>query len=372
MEKKYTVNDLSEPLQAALKELNITELSDVQTAVIPSFLEGHDLLVKAATASGKTYAYGIPVAERAEPQGKGKHYPSVLILVPTRELALQTARAIRLLFVKKEGVRTAVLYGGEDMNRQVRMFSKGADIVVATPARLLDHLRRHTFRTKMCHTLIIDEADVMVSMGFYEDVINVASALEEHQTALFSATYPPKVEALCMNLLHEPQVIEIQNESVHPQDIGYYYRSVHPDHKLDTLASMLKKMSGSAIVFCNRRKTAEFVTKGLKERGLKASFTHSELEPQERKKIMERFRNQEIRILCATDVLARGIDLPFLDCVILYDYPEDSETLLHRCGRTSRNMKLGKAVLLLEKKELFRIQEAQKLLGNQLKKWPTG
>jgi ATP-dependent RNA helicase DeaD len=226
--------------------------------------------------TGKTYAFAIPLAETAEPQGSGKHLPFALVLVPTRELALQCAKMIRLLFAKKEGVRTAVLAGGEDMNRQVRMVSKGADIVVATPARLLDHLRRHTFKTKMLQTVILDEADVMVSMGFYEDVIRVFEQLGPHQTALFSATYPARVQSLCEQLLHDPVIIEIRKETVHTQSIQYYYRTVSPDHKLDALAGILKKEKRQVLVFVNRRRTAEFVSEKMQERKLQKKWLSKE------------------------------------------------------------------------------------------------
>lgn len=372
MEKKYTFSDLSEPLRQALEDINITELSDVQAETIPQMLAGKDVLVKAATAAGKTYAFAIPLAETAEPQGSGKHLPFALVLVPTRELALQCAKMIRLLFAKKEGVRTAVLAGGEDMNRQVRMFSKGADIVVATPARLLDHLRRHTFKTKMLQTVILDEADVMVSMGFFDDVIRVFEQLGPHQTALFSATYPARVQSLCEQLLHDPVIIEIRKETVHTQSIQYYYRTVSPDHKLDALAGILKKEKKQVLVFVNRRRTAEFVSEKMQERKLNAACIHSELEMAARKKIMEDFRNGKIRILAATDILARGIDLPDLDCAVLYDYPEDPETVLHRSGRTSRQMQAGKVIFLLEKKELHRLKEAENILHSEITKLTAG
>lgn len=361
--EELTLSAFSQGIQDALAHLNITRLTDTQKEVIPAMMDGRDVIVKAATASGKTFSYLIPVLERMEPQGKGKHFPVCLILVPTRELALQTASAARSLLYKTEGIRTAVLCGGEDMNRQVKMFSKGADLVIATPARLLDHIRRHTFKPKMCSMLVIDEADVMVSMGFFEDVIQISQFLNEHQTALFSATYPEELQKQCALLCTQPVMIEIKEETVHEQKIDVFYQMVQPNRKLDTAASLIHKADNPVLVFCRTRDGASFVSNELAKRNLKTAAVHSEMNPKVRRQIMQDFRNGKYDALCATGVLGRGIDIPFLNLVILYDFPENAQETIHRIGRVSRNRNASKVIFLLTPSEKRYIDTLKKILN---------
>ncbi|MBR3348458.1 MAG: DEAD/DEAH box helicase, partial [Solobacterium sp.] len=298
--------------------------------------------------------------------GKGKHFPVILILVPTRELAVQSAEVCRGILAKTEGIRTALLVGGTDMNAQVRAFSKGADIVIATPARLRDHLRRHTFKTKMLKALVIDEADMMLSMGFEQDIHALNAEIGAVQKILLSATFEENTRKLCMDLLHEPVYIGIEHEEVHRQNIRCHAAIVPADRKLDTLASLIRQSASPVLVFCNKRVTADFVSEQLNGRNIRSCCLHSEMDYAKRREIMARFKAGRIRALCATDVLSRGIDIGFLDCVILYDYPEDPSSLIHRTARSSRRSQPSSVYFLLTRKEIYRVKEAETVLNMKI------
>ena len=366
MNDKFAITDLSSYMQEALEMQGISQLSDVQAAVIPKMMEGRDLFVRASTASGKTYSFLIPILEKHELQGKGKHFPKALILVPTRELALQTADVCRKLLSRTEGIRTAVLCGGEDITKQIRQYSKGADIVIATPSRLLDHLRRHTFKPKECTVLVLDEADVMLSMGFLEDVLDIIDELPVHQTVMLSATFPMEIRNLAEEIMPVHKIVEIAEETVHTQSIVYHAYIVEENRKLDTAAQLIRRMNQPVIVFCNKRTTCDFVREQLHKRGLDVQSIHSGTNMKTRRGTMQLFRSGRFDVLVSTDVLSRGIDVPSTGAVILYDYPENEETVIHRTGRTSRSGNIGTAIFLLTPKERFRLKQAESILETEI------
>lgn len=341
------ISSLSVPTQDALAHLQIKELSEIQQHCIPAALSGKDILAQAPTGSGKTFAYLIPIIERLALQKQSRHLPQALVLVPTRELALQIAEAARSLLSTREGFRTAVLVGGVDMNIQVRSFSRGADIVIGTPARILDHLRRHTFKPKNCVTLVLDEADEMLSMGFEPQVIETAQSLPAHQCMMFSATFPEQLQALSSQLLNDPEHMVIEQESLLQQKVSIYHCEAEESVKIDVLQQILKQYStGRILLFCNTRRTADFLCGLLQQRGASCASLHSEMDADERRRIMKRFRQDDLRILCATDVAARGLDISGMNLVISYDLPDSSELLIHRIGRTGRAGASGTAILL--------------------------
>lgn len=358
------ITEFSSPIQAALKDMNIHALSEVQQC-IPAILDGKDLLCQSPTGSGKTFAFLLPAVSRLSPQGKGRHLPRVLILVPTRELALQTAQTARALLSHMEGYRTAVLTGGTDIQVQIRSFSRGADIVIATPARLLDHVRRHTFKPKECTMLVLDEADVMLSMGFEEDVRRAASVLPPHQTLLFSATYPPRIRSLSADLQNDPEVRIIRASEMLAQKTGFRFFRTPQGRKKDVLLSVLKKAHGPALVFANTRVRAEDAAAFLRRSGIRAEAIHSMSDASARKRALRAFRSGELPVLCATDVASRGIDIPQIGLVICYDLPESSTDLLHRCGRTSRAGTSGICCLFITPQEEPRIREIRSLFRLQ-------
>lgn len=344
------MNEIREETQRSLETLHIEQFTDVQKQCIPAASDGKDILAQAPTGSGKTLAYLIPAVNDLEPQGKGKHFPRVLILVPTRELALQVTDAARKLLANREGIRVIPLTGGTDIKRQIHAFSKGSDIVIGTPSRILDHFRRHTFKPKECTKLILDEADEMLSMGFEEDVKKIIAMLPEHQTLLFSATWNQSVKKLAESILNNPVTIEIQKETYLKQDIHYYEVIVNEKQKIDALKKYIP-LHAQTLVFTNTRKTADYVTEILLKYHYKAAYIHSEMDYGIRKKNMELFRDNKIQILCATDVAARGIDIPSVNNVILYDLPDTKEELIHRTGRTARHFQKGNAYIFTTPKQ---------------------
>lgn len=355
------IKELKEPLQKALANMHIETLSEVQQC-IPVNLEGKDICVQAPTGSGKTLAFLLPVIEQLEPQGKGKHFPKALILVPTRELALQTANTARDLLVTQEGIRTAVLTGGVDIQMQIRSFSKGADIVIATPARLLDHLRRHTFKPKQCTTFILDEADIMLSMGFKEDVLEIANALPKHNTLLFSATYPHTIKTLIEELsLENPAYYVIERSRMLEQRTAFRLLDVKKDKKTALLLSLLKKHRQKTLIFVNTRKDVNILVSYLQNAGFQAEGLHSEVDQKMRKAVMRSFRSGTLKILVATDIASRGIDIKDID-IILYDLPARDDDIIHRIGRTSRANTRGTCTLFITEEDAKRKTHIIKLL----------
>lgn len=359
---EFKITSLSFELQRSMEDAGFQSLTEIQQEVLPQALAGHDILAQSPTGSGKTGAYLIPILEQIELQPGKKHQPQALILVPTRELAVQIADVIRKMLTHREGIRTAVLTGGVDMNAQVRSFSKGADIVVATPSRLLDHFRRHTFKPSKCRTLVLDEADVMVSMGFAQDVISCAAQLPAHQTMLFSATYDSTAEDQFAQLLNTPVRCTVKEETLIPQKLNLEYAVLDEKQKPDLLFKLLKKQDiKQTLVFCNTRKTCDFINSLLREKGFSANTIHSEMDPNVRRSIMKQFRDLSFPILIATDVASRGIDIPDMNLVISYDCPDFPDGFIHRIGRTGRAGTEGTAVLFLIPAEQNHIHEMKEL-----------
>ncbi|MDD6259337.1 MAG: DEAD/DEAH box helicase [Erysipelotrichaceae bacterium] len=344
------MNNIREETVTSLKNQNIQQFTEVQKQCIPDALEGKDILAQAPTGSGKTLAYLIPSINDLEPQRKGKHFPKVLILVPTRELALQVCDTARKLLSNREGIRVIPLTGGTDIKKQIHSFSKGSDIVVGTPSRILDHFRRHTFKPKECKKLVLDEADEMLSMGFEEDVEKIIDLLPSHQTLLFSATWNQNVKRLAEHILKDPLHVQIQEETYLKQDIHYFEVIVSEKEKIDVLKKIIPSHK-QTLIFTNTRKTADYVTDLLVKYHYKAAYIHSEMDYGIRKKNMQLFRDNKIQILCATGVAERGIDIPAVSNVILYDLPDTKEELIHRTGRTARHFHKGDAYILVTPKE---------------------
>lgn len=334
------ITDFKEPLQKALAAMHIVSFARVQDTM-KDVLDGRDLLVNAPTGSGKTLAYLLPLLQKMKSQGKGRHLPHALILVPTRELAVQTAATARKLLSYEEGIRTAVLTGGVDMQAQIRSFHHGADLVIGTPARIKDHLRRHTLKTQEMESVVLDECDVMLSMGFVQDVMDILNDLPVHQTLLYSATFTPAVLSLSHQIQKDPIQVTVKHDEAMAQHIAIHALITPENRKLDALKNILR--AKHALVFCNTRKTCAFVADHLPQ----AKAIHSEMDMKERKEIMADFRTGTLPVLVATDVAARGIDIPFVSLVICYDLPDDDDSLIHRVGRASRDGRQSDAWIFL-------------------------
>lgn len=333
-----------------LQKLQITTFTQVQQLVIPQALASHDIYAISPTGSGKTLSYLLPVLERIDQQGKGKHFPYCLIIAPTRELCIQITHVIRSILQNREGIRTALLTGGYDIQKQIHSFKSGADIVVGTPSRILDHLRRHTLKLNKLDTLIIDEADLLVSMGFLEDTKRIIEQLPKHQTMLFTATDSPTLSAFSSAYLQDPFTCKIQKETYLKQDIQTTIIEVQEKKKLDILLKQCQK-NKKTLIFANTRKTCDFISDFLQKKHLQVDTIHSDMDYTKRRKIMDAFRNDILQILCATDVAARGIDIPSVQTVILYDLPETKEQLIHRTGRAGRSFHHGNVFLYITPKQ---------------------
>ena len=345
------MNEIKEELKQALERLHYSKLTDVQKQTLPHTLLREDVRVQAPAGSGKTLAYVLPILNSIPLQGAKKHFPQAMILAPTRELSLQIAEVIRNMLFHIEGYRTAVLTGGTDIKVQIRNNAKGADIIVGTPSRILDHIHRHTLKLKECHILVLDEADEMLSMGFESDVREIISFLKEHQTMMFSATWNKQVTALSSDILNNPYTVKIE-ETVLPLQVNYHLISINDTHKLEETARIIRKAKTQVLVFTNRKATADFVSEYLNKGGIPSAAIHSDMNYTVRKKTMQNFRNKKLQVLCATSVASRGIDIPSMECVILYDIPDTKEELIHRTARTGRNGTEGNAWLLCNRQEL--------------------
>jgi len=356
---------LSKSLVASTTALGYEEPTPVQRETIPLLLEGRDLLGQAATGTGKTAAFALPMLQRIEDSGEaGRRHASGLILVPTRELAMQVAEAVHK-YARGTTLTVLPLYGGAPMHQQIRTLERGANIVVATPGRALDHIRRRTLVLEKLQVLILDEADEMLDMGFADDLDAILEATPaSRQTALFSATMPPRIRSIAERHLKDPARIAIAGEKPVagklPRVRQVAFIVARP-HKAAALERVLEtENAASALVFCRTRLEVDTLVETLNAHGHRAEALHGGMEQRLRDRVMSRFRDGTADLLVATDVAARGLDIERLSHVINYDVPNSSETYLHRIGRTGRAGREGTAITLVEPREhrLLRSMEA--------------
>lgn len=341
------MNDFSilpEFLQEALKRLSITEPTPVQAGAVAPALQGRDVLATAQTGTGKTFAFLLPLAVRLN-QNPAEN---ALILSPTRELAQQTQNELKKLFSADFSLQTALVVGGDNIHKQYADLRDKPRVIIATPGRLLDHMGRKSVNLKNTRLLVLDETDRMLDMGFIDDMRRIASALPApRQTMLFSATLPKEIEALAKEFLQNPVRVKI-GSVVTPADL-VVQEVVHVDvrEKLPQLLHELKTRQGSVLIFTRTKHGAERLAKQLKLYGQKANALHGELRQNRRRQVLEFFRSGAVRILVATDLAARGIDVPHIAHVINYDLPQCPEDYIHRIGRTGRAGAVGAALSLI-------------------------
>ena len=339
----------------ALAALGYEEPTPVQREAIPLLLAGRDVLGQAATGTGKTAAFALPLLHLVTPDADPRERTAALILVPTRELAMQVAEAVHK-YGKALGVTALPIYGGASMENQLRMLKRGVDVVVATPGRALDHIRRKTLRLDAVKIVVLDEADEMLDMGFAEDLEAILQATpEERQTALFSATLPPRIAQLAEKHLNDPVRVRIDREVVpagsapRVRQVAYI---VGRAHKIATLGRVLDvENPTSAIVFCRTRTEVDELTESLNGRGYRAEALHGGLSQEQRDRVMKKFRANSADLLVATDVAARGLDVQHVSHVVNYDVPSAAEAYVHRIGRTGRAGREGVAITLAEPRE---------------------
>ena len=351
------LEELPPALREACQRAGWTRLMPVQERALPYMLEGRDIMVQSRTGSGKTGAYLLPLLNALSPEVSAVQ---ALILVPTRELAVQVEQEAGLLF-KDSGLTVASVYGGVGYGKQMEALRKGVSVVVGTPGRVLDHLLRRTLHLEHLVSIVFDEADRMLSIGFYPDMKEIQRYLPKGpvHAALLSATYPPHVLRLAGEFLRTPQLLSLSTKQIHVAEVQHMYCECKSMDKDRTLLRLLEvENPASAIIFCNTKATVHYVTAVLQGFGFNADELSADLSQRKREDVLSRLRDGAIRFLVATDVAARGIDIPELSHVFLYEPPEDRESYIHRAGRTGRAGAAGVVISLvdiMEKMDLQRI-----------------
>lgn len=353
--------NLSQEILEAVEELGFSEMTEIQQQSIPLLIQGKDVIGRSNTGTGKTAAFGIPAVEGITDSDKKS--VAVLILCPTRELAMQACEEIKKFAKYKRIVKTSAVYGGASMEKQIMELKRGANIVIGTPGRVMDHIRRRTLKLDNIRTVILDEADEMLNMGFREDIESILSDIpEERQTVLFSATMPPEILAITEKYQHEPVQIKIKSAHKTVELIQQFYFMVAMGRKTDALKLLLAAYSPeSAMVFCNTKKMVDELTEELVKSGIRAAGLHGDMKQAQRTQVMNSFKAKNTDVLVATDVAARGIDVSGIDAVFNYDIPQDNEYYIHRIGRTGRAGREGTAyTLITNRRQQFELKNIAK------------
>ena len=350
---------LSEEIQKAVRYMGFEEASPIQAKAIPAMISGIDLIGQAQTGTGKTAAFGIPILETVDPKLKKLQ---AIVLCPTRELAIQVADEIRNLSRYMHGIKVLPIYGGQDIVKQIRSLKSGTQIVIGTPGRVMDHMRRKTMKLDFVHTVVLDEADEMLNMGFREDIEFVLSGVpEERQTVLFSATMPKPIMEITKKFQNNAKVIKVTKKELTVPNIEQYYYDVKPKKKEEVLSRLLDIYSPRlSVVFCNTKKQVDLLVNALLGRGYFAAGLHGDMKQEQRDRVMQGFRTGKTEILVATDVAARGIDVDEVEAVFNYDLPQDDEYYVHRIGRTGRAGREGRAFSFVSGKEVYKLKEIQR------------
>ena len=367
---------LSAPVMQAVADIGYREATPIQTRTIPLLLEGRDLIGQSQTGTGKTAAFAIPAIERLLPEPRSRR-PHVLVLCPTRELAVQACDEIRRLAAHAPDIRCAAIYGGTDMERQIRQLRAGVSIVVGAPGRIMDHMRRGTLSLSELEIAILDEADEMLSMGFREDIETIFRDIpEERQTVLFSATMSPEIMEITKTYLRDPVLISAVQKELTVKEIDEYYYRVPHSLKTEALSRLMDVYRPvPAMIFCNTKKQVDELASAMQQRGYVAEALHGDMKQAARDHVMRTFRSGGVDILIATDVAARGIDVSGVGAVFNYDIPQDIEYYVHRIGRTGRAGQSGLAFTFVTgAREMNELQSIMRYTHARIRKGsiPTG
>jgi ATP-dependent RNA helicase DeaD len=347
------------PLLKSIKDVGYEEPTPIQVATIPTLLAGRDAIAQAQTGSGKTAAFGLPIIESIDPKQRNVQ---ALILAPTRELAIQVAEALHR-YGRHKDIETLPIYGGQPYERQFRGLQRGSQIVVGTPGRVMDHMRRGTLNLDNVRFFVLDEADEMLDMGFIEDIEWILSqAPVDRQTALFSATMPPRIVDLASRYLREPQRITIAGKQMTVPQVRQSSYEVPRARRIDALTRILDaETPQSAMIFCRTKAGVDELGEALMARGYAVETIHGDLSQAQRDRVMRRFRSGQADMLIATDVAARGLDIPDVSHVINYDIPESAEAYVHRIGRTGRAGRAGEAITLVTPREVRWLRQIERI-----------
>ena len=356
---KFEELQLDDRIIRAITEMGFEEASPIQAQAIPVVLEGRDMIGQAQTGTGKTAAFGLPLLQKVDPKVKKLQ---AVVLLPTRELAIQVAEELRRFAKFMHGIKVLPVYGGQDIVRQIRALKDGTQIVVGTPGRVMDHMRRKTVKMDHVHTVVLDEADEMLNMGFLEDMETILSQLpEERQTLMFSATMPQAIADIAKKFQKDPVTVRVIKKELTVPKVTQYYYEVKPKNKVEVMCRLLDMYSPKlSIIFCNTKRQVDELVQALQGRGYFAEGLHGDLKQVQRDRVMESFRNGRTDILIATDVAARGIDVDDVEAVFNYDLPQDDEYYVHRIGRTGRAGRVGRSFSFVSGREVYKLKEIQR------------
>ncbi len=367
MTTQFSSLGLSQELLDVVRELGYETLTPIQARCIPALLEGKDVIAQSKTGSGKTAAFSIPILQKLRIPGRKLQ---ALVLCPTRELCTQVAREIRKLGRRYPGLQVLILSGGQPVGPQLSALEKGVHLVVGTPGRVMDHVTRQTLDLSSLSTLVLDEADRMLEMGFQEEVEGILQAApKKRQTAFFSATYPASIEDMSDAYQYQPINITVEDDGASVLAIEQVVYEVESNHKIAALITLLKKhQPESAMVFCNQKVTIADVVQAVRAAGMSVAALHGDLEQFERDQVMAKFRNRSVRILVASDVASRGIDVADLDMVFNFDLPIQPEIYVHRIGRTGRAGKKGLAITFAMPRQNAKVKEIEAFTKSDLRR----
>lgn len=356
--EKFEDLALSKEVRRAVEDMGFEELTPIQARVIPPILDGRDVIGQAQTGTGKTLAFGIPLLEKINPRTKSVQ---AIILCPTRELAIQVAEELKRLLLHRKNIRILSVYGGQPIDRQIRGLKGGIHVVIGTPGRTIDHINRGTLDLSDVETVVLDEADEMLNMGFIDDVETILRRIpHERQTLLFSATMPKPILDLTHKYQQNPEFIKVVHKQLTVPHVEQSYFEVRESAKLDVLCRLIDMYNlKSSLVFCNTKRRVDEVVMHLQARGYVADGLHGDMTQPQRDRAMNRFRKDLTEILVATDVAARGIDVEDIEAVFNYDLPKDEEYYVHRIGRTARAGKKGRAFAFVVGREIGKLKEIQ-------------
>ena len=351
--------NISQEIKEAVEEFGFKKLTPIQEAAIPKALTGRDITGQAQTGSGKTIAFAIPILSKIFIPDKS---PQSIILCPTRELCMQVASEISKLGKHIKKFKVLAVYGGQPIGKQTRVLKKGVHVVVGTPGRVIDHIERGNLDLIGVESVVLDEADEMLDMGFREDIETILNNTPiQRQTLLFSATMPVPVRKIAEKYQKNPEFIKIANKRSNIPKITQYAFKCDIKDKFDGLTKLIEVYNVNlALIFCNTKKSVDFVSKNLKKQDFKVDSLHGDMSQQVRDKVMNKFRNGNIDILVATDVAARGLDIANVDVIINYDVPQNVDDYIHRIGRTARAGKSGFAFMLVSRDEISRYNTIKK------------
>ena len=365
---RYAQLDLSPALMRAIEKKGYVQATPVQAGAIPYFMEWKDVIAKAPTGTGKTFAFGIPMVEHIDPESSAVQ---ALVLAPTRELAIQIQDELRDLCAFKEGVRVVCLYSGQPIEKQITQLKKSPQIVVATPGRLMDHMKRHTVRLDQVQTVVLDEADRMLDMGFVRDVTHILDKMPQRRNlGMFSATISREVMDISWVYQRDPVEITVHADQDNKPDIAQYRLDVDRGEKADTMARLLDMGDYERVIaFCNTKNMTDRLAGLLSMRRISCEAIHGDIQQRQREKTLQKFRDGQLRVLVATDVAARGLDIDDVDAVFNYDVPDENEYYIHRIGRTGRAKRHGVAFSLVSTiTEGLRLDDIQKVTGSDIRK----